>query len=114
MVRSGAIRGQPHRTFAAGPPGPRSLGDPLRLGSPCVARSSTPLGLPPDRPLHRLWMRDVPAAGGGDVRPQDAAVCRGWVRTRNLTRGNRLWGGNWRLKSDRTLFAGVLLWLASV
>ncbi len=46
----GVSPGLPLRTLAAGHPGPRSLGDPLRFGPPGVARSSTPEGHPRAHP----------------------------------------------------------------
>ena len=46
----GVSRGPPLRTLAAGPPGPRSPGDPRRFRPPGCACVSTPAGRPPAHP----------------------------------------------------------------
>jgi hypothetical protein len=73
QFRSEAIRGSPTGRSPRAVRALGSLGYPLRLGSPGVARSSTPLGLPliaSSLVTYRVpRLQDVPVAGAGDWRP---------------------------------------------
>ncbi len=81
MVGSlGVSPGLPLRTLAAGHPGPRSLGCPLRFGPPGVACSHTPAGQPRAHPSLTVLRTACPPLRGG-LRP---GVCKregatGWV-----------------------------------